>query len=105
MAIYEYRCGNCGNEFEVKRLMSEMDDPAKCPRCQGKAKRLLSVFAASNLGVGIMVPTKDAFRAPAPQRKAQPATKKAAPTRSAAKAVPARSAAKVAAAPAKNRAR
>ncbi len=79
MAIYEYRCGSCGNEFELKRMMSEMDVPAPCPRCKGKSARLFSVFAASNTGVGIIPSAKQAFRAPAPvsAKKEQPAKKKA----------------------------
>lgn len=33
MAIYAYKCGECGHEFEVIQKMS--DDPLKtCPKCQ-----------------------------------------------------------------------
>ena len=67
MPMYEYRCQN-GHEFEFRRGISEMDDPAKCPQCGKGGKRMTSVFASSNSGVGIMVPTKGAFRTPVPPK-------------------------------------
>jgi len=41
MPIYEYRCANCGNEFEEWQKFS---DPVvdKCPDCGGHAHRLIS---------------------------------------------------------------
>jgi putative FmdB family regulatory protein len=41
MPIYEYRCENCGNEFEEWQKFS---DPVvdKCPGCGGPARRLIS---------------------------------------------------------------
>jgi putative FmdB family regulatory protein len=31
--MYEYRCTNCGSDFEKLRPMREAEDPAECPRC------------------------------------------------------------------------
>jgi putative FmdB family regulatory protein len=49
MAVYEFECAACGEQFEVQRSMSEHDrlkeqSPA-CPKC-GKAdtRQLVSVF-------------------------------------------------------------
>ena len=41
MPPYEYRCNECGHEFEVFQNMS--DDPVKtCPVCNGCVERLIS---------------------------------------------------------------
>lgn len=45
MPIYEYRCTNCGLNFEKLRSMSEVDKETLCPACRSKAERLLSRFA------------------------------------------------------------
>jgi putative FmdB family regulatory protein len=40
MPIYEYRCEKCGDFEEMQRIT---DPPlAKCPRCKGKVRRLIS---------------------------------------------------------------
>lgn len=40
MPIYEYRCEKCGDFEEMQRIT---DPPlAKCPRCRGKVRRLIS---------------------------------------------------------------
>jgi putative FmdB family regulatory protein len=47
MPFYEYRCRDCGHEFEALRPMSERDDPSPCPQCRSpRAERRLSTFAA-----------------------------------------------------------
>lgn len=61
MAIYEYYCKKCSQEFEVARPMSEADKPAKCPKCGSPADKLPSVFG-STAGYGLKVPEKKAFR-------------------------------------------
>lgn len=61
MPVYEYRCQS-GHEFELRRGMSEFDSPASCPECGENGKRMASVFASQNSGVGIMVPAKPALR-------------------------------------------
>lgn len=39
MPIYEYRCTECGHQFEVQQKFS--DDPLQvCPNCQGKLRKV-----------------------------------------------------------------
>ncbi len=61
MATYEFRCSACGQEFELKRRMSEASQPAKCPQCGAEAERLISGFA-STFGYGIRGPVKPPMR-------------------------------------------
>jgi putative FmdB family regulatory protein len=45
MPMFEYRCSECGTEFE--ELVVNADDFVECPRCHSaKSEKLLSVFAA-----------------------------------------------------------
>lgn len=44
MPIYEYQCSKCGAVFE--KLVVSASAPMKCDKCNGKAERQLSVFAA-----------------------------------------------------------
>jgi putative FmdB family regulatory protein len=40
MPTYEYRCQNCGHQFE--ELQKITDDPIDtCPKCSGKVERLI----------------------------------------------------------------
>jgi putative FmdB family regulatory protein len=41
MPTYEYRCGNCGHQFE-KLLKITDESSVECPRCDGLAERLIS---------------------------------------------------------------
>lgn len=51
MPIYEYRCQDCGTQFEVIRPMKDADAPIGCTRCQGQhTGRVLSVFYAQSDG-------------------------------------------------------
>ncbi|HEX16729.1 MAG TPA: zinc ribbon domain-containing protein, partial [Deltaproteobacteria bacterium] len=44
MPIYEFRCEDCGEEFETLVLSSK--EEVRCPQCRGeKVKRLMSVCA------------------------------------------------------------
>jgi len=46
MPVYEYVCTSCGKEFEqLARSMTERNQ-ARCPKCDGRGQRRLSVFAA-----------------------------------------------------------
>jgi putative FmdB family regulatory protein len=41
MPTYQYKCSKCGDVFEAFQKMS--DPPIEdCPRCQGKAERIIS---------------------------------------------------------------
>jgi len=41
MPTYQYKCSDCGYEFELFQYMT--DEPvAKCPKCTGKVERLIS---------------------------------------------------------------
>ncbi len=44
MPTYDYRCSECGHEFEVFQKMSDAAE-ATCPLCGGKAVRLISAGA------------------------------------------------------------
>jgi putative FmdB family regulatory protein len=54
MAIYEYVCEACKNEFDLMRPMKEADDPAACLKCGSpKSKRKLSLFNAQSGGKSV----------------------------------------------------
>ncbi|GEM_PF-209886 len=61
MAIYEYVCMGCGNEFELMRPMSESGKPAACPGCKRPAQKRVSSFG-SKTGFYVKVPEKAPFR-------------------------------------------
>ncbi len=42
MPLYEYKCPNCGNEFEKIHKSTDRDKPAPCPKCKTEAKKLVS---------------------------------------------------------------
>ena len=51
MATYAYVCQACGEQFEVKRPMSERADlearPPACPRCgKTEVRKVVSMFTA-----------------------------------------------------------
>lgn len=51
MPIYEYRCSDCGVEFEVSQGMD--DDPlTTCKKCSGSVHRLISFTSFSLKGSG-----------------------------------------------------
>ena len=53
MPIYEYKCGECGEKFELRRSMSDSDKDIECPKCKKKAaKRVFSVFGTTASGGG-----------------------------------------------------
>jgi len=54
MPTYEYRCSNCGTTFEkVQRITSRPG--ARCPKCGGKAERLLSAPGLVFKGSGFYI--------------------------------------------------
>ena len=61
MPIYQYYCEKCEKEFEVKRLMAEIDKPAPCPKCKREGTRLVTAFS-SMVGLHLKTPSKAIFR-------------------------------------------
>ncbi len=57
MPIYEYLCTVCGTEFELMRSFGEASKPARCPKCNLKAQKLISGFACKT-GSSIQVSPK-----------------------------------------------
>ena len=50
MPVYEYRCPDCVLTYEQLVRLSEPSDQAPCPKCGGRGKKLLSVFASPSRG-------------------------------------------------------
>ena len=50
MPLYEYRCSDCGHQFEMLRPMREANEPAVCRSCNNGTQRVLSVFASFSMG-------------------------------------------------------
>ena len=46
MPIYEYVCSRCEQKFELLKSMSQAGEAVPCPRCGGKAGRVLSRFCS-----------------------------------------------------------
>lgn len=51
MPIYEYRCTDCGHQFEVNQRMSD-DALTECPVCQGELQKVLFAPAIHFKGTG-----------------------------------------------------
>jgi len=49
MPLYDYRCDNCKEEFEEIQPFDKKDD-VRCPKCNRKARRLVSGFAVGDSG-------------------------------------------------------
>jgi putative FmdB family regulatory protein len=43
--LYDYRCRECGDTFEVRRPMAESDAPAECPAGHADTVKLLPLVA------------------------------------------------------------
>ncbi len=51
MPMYEYRCRECGQRFEMLRRMADADNDLECAECHSaKVERLLSTFAQGGCG-------------------------------------------------------
>ncbi len=51
MPIFEYRCSECGNKYEVLHKSSSSNEEIICPECHSaNSKKLLSTFSASFAG-------------------------------------------------------
>ena len=63
MALYEYKCSDCEERFELMRSMSAADERAECPECGGtESRRLISSFASITPGASALAtnPVMDA---------------------------------------------
>ena len=67
MPIYQYYCEKCEKEFELKRLMAELDKPAPCPKCKKAGTRLVTAFS-SMVGLHLKTPSKSILRKPAAKK-------------------------------------
>ena len=54
MPIYEYECHDCRNHFERKQRFDE-EPVAMCPKCQGKARRVIHSAPVIFKGSGFYV--------------------------------------------------
>ncbi len=61
MPVYEYYCPKCEAVFELRRSISEMNNPAPCPKCGTQGKKLVSEFG-SKVGFYVRAPSQPAFR-------------------------------------------
>jgi putative FmdB family regulatory protein len=51
MPIYEYRCTDCGQQFDALRSMSKADAPIECEQCESlNTARLVSAAVAHCAG-------------------------------------------------------
>jgi putative FmdB family regulatory protein len=101
MAVYEYRCPKCRNQFELMRPMSEAAKPATCPKCGSRAERMISGFG-SKTG-SYLQPTEKPFRQKVAVSTAKGAAKPKTSARTAKGAVKPKTAAKSAASPARRK--
>ena len=63
MALYEYKCADCEERFDLMRPMSAADDAAQCPECGGTdSRRLISSFTSVTPGASALAtnPVMDA---------------------------------------------
>jgi putative FmdB family regulatory protein len=55
MALYEYKCSECEEQFDVMRPMTAADEPAQCPECGGtESRRLISNFTSITPGASTL---------------------------------------------------
>ena len=68
MPIYEYKCGKCGNEFEVFQGVS---DPAvtSCKLCNGRVRKLMSLSSFHLKGSGWYATDYSGKKAPGGEKK------------------------------------
>jgi putative FmdB family regulatory protein len=52
MPIYEFRCKQCGNEFESWQNSFSESKKTRCPKCNGRVSRLISSSSFILKGTG-----------------------------------------------------
>jgi putative FmdB family regulatory protein len=54
MPLYDYHCTDCDTDFEVRKHMAEIDNPAHCPVCNSletrRVIRTVQVFSRGDDG-------------------------------------------------------
>lgn len=54
MPIYEYRCLDCDNTFQLLQRVGATSKGVACPKCSGThVERLLSCFASASAGSAV----------------------------------------------------
>jgi putative FmdB family regulatory protein len=63
MPLYEYRCKECGEAFEMMRRFSEADLTPACPKCESpKTEKRLSKVAAFGIYLsGVIINDRVSF--------------------------------------------
>ena len=61
MPVYEYYCLKCQKEFELRRPVSQVSEPAFCPSCGAEGKKLVSA-SASKVGYYLRPLARPPFR-------------------------------------------
>ena len=51
MPMYDYRCRDCGHEFEVQQSFSD-DALTECPECQGRLRKVFNAVGVVFKGSG-----------------------------------------------------
>ena len=55
MALYEYRCSECKERFDLMRPMSAAYEPAECPQCgSATSQRVISNFVSITPGASAL---------------------------------------------------
>ena len=58
MPIYEYQCGDCGNEFSRLQSIGASADGVRCPKCKShEVERQLSTFASTSSSPDVACPS------------------------------------------------
>lgn len=52
MALYEYKCPECDDRFDLMRPMSAADDPAPCPECGSEESARVMTASFVSIGSG-----------------------------------------------------
>ncbi len=71
MPVYEFECTCCPSRFELKRSFKD-EEPVRCPRCGGKARKLFSPVPIIFKGSGFYVTDSkgsDSFTSTSPAAK------------------------------------
>ncbi len=50
MAIYEYKCKNCGHEFIEEQKIVDTVDITECPKCEHDSEKQISISSFTMTG-------------------------------------------------------